>query len=343
LHADSQHDWNNPAPETDISNPIGLVGHTFQTEEESNGIEGRDVVLNPNPFASTPIRDLANDYVQRPRGPDAAEETNSTSTTDANGGLVHFVPTRPTALTSDANSAIQPDDPQTAWLSSRHADHKVELPVSTTDTYRQPNKFVAAQGDEPSAGNSPGNPRHPSIESPRSLAAVDEPSNSDGLPAADFPWSEVDPGLTADTSGEYSAELIRRHDVMSGDSFWTIAVRYYDDGRYFRALYEFNKPRGVDFNKLTSGTTIEVPAVIVLLKMYPQLCPSDAVRSSGYSDQAQRYVTLGGESLFEIARQTTGQASRYLEIMELNQHVLPNEVSHWTALAKGIVLILPHR
>ena len=53
------------------------------------------------------------------------------------------------------------------------------------------------------------------------------------------------------------------------------------------------------------------------------------------------YQTIEGDTLFDIARSKLGQASRYLEILELNRDILPKNITHMAVLKTGIELELP--
>jgi nucleoid-associated protein YgaU len=80
-----------------------------------------------------------------------------------------------------------------------------------------------------------------------------------------------------------------------------------------------------------------------LANRFPELAPPDfAERDPSRSIDNTKYTTLAGDSLFEISRQQLGQASRYLELLELNRSQLPPGVNHLTRLPAGIELNLPH-
>ena len=142
------------------------------------------------------------------------------------------------------------------------------------------------------------------------------------------------------------------------DSFWSIAQRVYDDGRYFRALYEFNRI-GDGFYRIEPGTRILTPSIEQLREMHPKLCPGfvkqgnqhdqsgqdgDQVSTSADRgvDQAPTYTTRSNDTLFEIAKQQLGQASRYLELIKLNVAILPDNVTASTLLSADIELSLPY-
>ncbi len=169
------------------------------------------------------------------------------------------------------------------------------------------------------------------------------------------------------------------HLVRTGESFWTIAQLHYDDGRYFRALYKHNELHVTDFDQLIPGSRLETPSVQTLVQRWPELCP--AMESSvSYSDQEKNprladatiqeanpaampaepasivaehgwptapseasefYETQSGDTLFGIAAQRLGQASRYLELLQLNESRLPVGVDHLSPLPGNIRLIMP--
>ena len=60
------------------------------------------------------------------------------------------------------------------------------------------------------------------------------------------------------------------------------------------------------------------------------------------TDPNQRlYETKAKDTLFEIARRKLGQASRYVELIELNQNLFDNKMTHDSELPPGTQLLLP--
>lgn len=49
------------------------------------------------------------------------------------------------------------------------------------------------------------------------------------------------------------------HRVKAGDTLWGIAVKYYNDGRQFRKIYEANKGLIKDINKISIGMPLVIP------------------------------------------------------------------------------------
>ena len=156
------------------------------------------------------------------------------------------------------------------------------------------------------------------------------------------------------TKDQISPEL-NGYEVQPDDSLWSIATEKYGDGRFFRALHQHNHQRIASVEQLQPHTTILIPELAELKKLYPGLCPADQLRSdvdpqdslaAEYELREQRmndryYVTQSGDTLFDVARQKLGQASRYLEIYDLNQFRIPEQVNHLTPLKPGLRLLLP--
>lgn len=148
------------------------------------------------------------------------------------------------------------------------------------------------------------------------------------------------------------------YQTIAQDSLWSIAVNHYGDGRFFRALYRHNRQQIPDAQHLKSGIVLNIPHVDQLIQQYSELCPADQVRQAragGSGDptsqnqyanyeakmEVRYHVTGPSDTLFGIARQRLGQASRYLEIFELNRFRIPANVNHLTPLKPGLRLLLP--
>ncbi|MEL7499629.1 MAG: hypothetical protein AAFN77_18645 [Planctomycetota bacterium] len=135
----------------------------------------------------------------------------------------------------------------------------------------------------------------------------------------------------------------------NGDSYYSLAQDHYGDGRYFRALFQHNQQVNQADGELTAGAEIVVPELEKLRFDYSQLCPrqeSGAVlrngRTSRLSASQRIYTTKGGETLFGIARDHCGQASRYVEILRINREWLESD-DHLERLPKGLRLVLPQQ
>ena len=134
--------------------------------------------------------------------------------------------------------------------------------------------------------------------------------------------------------------------VSEQDTLWDLATRIYGDGRLFAAVHEANKGSLNGQGKLLVGTQLRFPAKSRLLSEFRALVPQDllgdsADQSASDSRNRREYTTRNGDSLFSIAREELGQASRYIEILELNSAQLSSSTRHSEELAAGLKLALP--
>ena len=141
--------------------------------------------------------------------------------------------------------------------------------------------------------------------------------------------------------------------TKKGDSFWSIATEHYGDGRLFDALYRWNRKRTESYDDLPEATELETPKKVELVRRWPDLCPQDdtPTQSQSFDDQTvasydvslteRLYTTREGDTLFEIAANKLGQASRYVDIIAKNDQRLPSDVNHSVPLEAGLRLVLP--
>lgn len=186
--------------------------------------------------------------------------------------------------------------------------------------------------------------KDPVIDTARPIVDVQkEPIAAQRLPRA----TEVSPSEESDSFEEHKKSSSLEYIAQQGDSFWSIAQSTYNDGRYFRALYKYNEPSVPDFDSLQPGTTIATPMREDLVKLWPDLCPAPESSEVNFqapvveSQHSRIYVTRRGDTVFDIARQRLGQASRYAEILKLNKVWLGQEVSHLTPLEEGLRIVIP--
>ena len=167
--------------------------------------------------------------------------------------------------------------------------------------------------------------------------------NSSDSSFGNSPISSDHVGSVETEDREQSLTYITRE----GDNFWSVAQKIYGDGRYFRALYKYNETTVPGFDSLMPGTRLGTPAKSDFVKLWPNLCPDEdselVVGIDGPKSDAENriYVTSEGDTLFEIARQKLGQASRYLEIKKMNDVRLDTGLNHLSPLSKGVRLVLP--
>ncbi|MEE2705806.1 MAG: LysM peptidoglycan-binding domain-containing protein [Planctomycetota bacterium] len=134
--------------------------------------------------------------------------------------------------------------------------------------------------------------------------------------------------------------------VKPNDNFWTISQAVYGTGDFFKALIRHNDARHPRSDRIAVGDEILVPTESELRSKYPQLCPRP--RKRGYANitasaaarGGRTYEVRKGDTLFDIARYELGQASRWIDIYKLNQHLLTDDFNF---IKPGMKLILPER
>ena len=159
-----------------------------------------------------------------------------------------------------------------------------------------------------------------------------------------IPDNNVSTHANGNQSGDSYLGEFEKHVVQAGETYWSIAQMYFQDGRLFRALFEHNRSKNAKFEDLPTGSHVEIPTSAHLIKHYPDHVPSDLKRQDSSPNRSQPgdwYVTKEGETLFEIAKEKYGQASRYLDILDSNRDQLPVKAQHMTRLPSGLRLFLP--
>ena len=112
------------------------------------------------------------------------------------------------------------------------------------------------------------------------------------------------------------------------------------------------RDRVADYENLPPGTQLELPKLETLHQQYPQLCPADQSRPEkqnlaldslrdSQQQQPSVYETTAGDTLYDISRQKLGQASRYVEILRLNETRLQPNIEQLSPLPAGVRLVLP--
>ncbi len=158
-------------------------------------------------------------------------------------------------------------------------------------------------------------------------------------------------GQAAATLGSRDGGMVRSdgtYTVEPNESFYSVAVKLYGTGTYYRALMKHNEkqyPSGL----LKPGDTIVAPRAEELAAAYPALCPMPSHRDeierrsavtlpSNAAPGARRYVVQEGDTLYDIARHELGKAHRWAEIYELNRALIGKQFDY---LTPGMQLILP--
>lgn len=136
--------------------------------------------------------------------------------------------------------------------------------------------------------------------------------------------------------------------VQPNDNYWTISEKVYGTGAYFKALHEHNRHKYPEAEQIRVGDVVATPAPSILQKSYPDLSPkshqpaASQPPSTGYaatSGGKRAYMVREGDTLFDIARNQLGKASRWAEIYELNRDQLGKDFDF---LTPGMELTMPN-
>jgi nucleoid-associated protein YgaU len=118
-----------------------------------------------------------------------------------------------------------------------------------------------------------------------------------------------------------------------------LAQELYDDGQLFRELYRHNRDRVTSYDRIPAGTEIVCPPADVLRASAQHSSPE---QTKSNTDE-RVYRTRAGDTLFNIAREELGQASRFGELLKQNKERLPERTGHLSSLPEGLELKLPRR
>ena len=99
--------------------------------------------------------------------------------------------------------------------------------------------------------------------------------------------------------------------------------------------------------ELIPGLELITPAKSELEERWPEECPiatkaMPPTTTKGSGGSTAYHVTSNGDTLFEIARQKLNQASRFVELYQLNPNKVGNNVQPDSPLPGGLILKLPN-
>lgn len=279
-------------------------------------------------------------------GSDLTPEENSKPQLDARAPRQEF---RPSMVAAPSGSHSGPGHSMVPAESS-----PATMPVPTPGAFAQSNPMPASLL----------NPVVPEKQQPQTADRwldSERPAYSETNEPVPSPFRPL-PANTASASRDFPAEQpdrSERDNISPPDPNWTLRIddtlftfceRNYGDPQWFRALHASLADQGLVFEKLGVGRVLRPPSQVELRQKYPDLVPVES--SNGglrHQDQPPQfveqgvYVTTGTESLFDLSARLLGQASRYVELAELNADRLPTGADYLSPLPKGLQLRLPPR
>lgn len=246
----------------------------------------------------------------------------------------------PRLMAVPSSNGLDLNDPS---LEPREGQEKAVENQAAVDGGDRDLNFSPLPEDEPAEAAPPANDRFANRFRDRqgesAMLAHEEPlddPSAEEEPAATNPrerWQEP-------ASGSYT--------VAANDNFWRISQKAYGTGAYFKALEEHNRRQLGNRALLNVGDVVSTPPIEDLQREYPSLSPkprdvpngrrSAAMLANSTARGGSTYTVLEGDTLFDIARQELGKASRWAEIYELNRDQLGEDFNY---LAPGMRLALP--
>ncbi len=136
-------------------------------------------------------------------------------------------------------------------------------------------------------------------------------------------------------------------EIGSNEDFWTLSERAYGSGQYYRALHASVQKYQSSLIQLPMNRRIVIPKLERLQSEFPALMPGQTTvagprqPATPFRVDGKQIVVLKEISLFDLARETFGQASRYTEWISSNQARLPYNVGPSSILPVGTRLVIP--
>jgi nucleoid-associated protein YgaU len=372
-----------PSEQGAVDNERSL--NLFGSPEEEAASQGTNP-LEPSPAeqAATsppPVNPFTRSEAEAANVPDADRSRSDPLSAEPDGAAWETeLPARPTIEPLTVEQ-VEPSGPwpQEADVIRVNSDEQIGETTRQAAAFDDP--FFPADGEAASEPESP--PVHDSPGAPATLemgAPAEQPART-AAPAPTMDWSspaggpsgeassataaaspfgtvrtttrasESDPFAAAASSAPSAVnsfdEAVEVHTVQRGDSYWSIARRYYGGGRYFRALAAWNRSRIADPNDLRPGMKVLIPEQDVLQQRFPALLGgSYAPGQRTPSLRAGFFMSRDGQPMYRVGRNDTlssiaeahlGRASRWRQIYGMNRDRLQN-ADH---LQLGLELRLP--
>jgi nucleoid-associated protein YgaU len=311
--------------------------------------------------ATNPNRRLSRGPTERTSPPGS---NASTENPVRNSGAASTTPATDSTSASDSStrrlgsSDSSAQDPMTRNLNERRAtgDDATIRPTDISPVGRPSNEGTADARTASNATESVNTPNRSTISDPTGTgtertgdvstdpATARRPLTRGELSARSNPRDSSRTPVQDGASGA-TAVAVEKHIVQPGDSFSSIARKYYGSERYTTFLIQSN-PQIANPNLLSIGNQIMIPPrpsdddgpVASLRTMGPGESGSAATNSA--SKAGRTYRVRDGDSFYGIARDVLGDAMRWKEIFELNRQAVQGDP---TRLRAGQTIVLPER
>jgi nucleoid-associated protein YgaU len=322
--------------------------------------------IESSPYRNRPTGDRYGRYGDAATVESDDTDDNATDEADETGSEVAMPEDR--FAQPPGGLAFSDDDAEDeADVSTGHNDDAAQLSIDRTDRFGSAGETVESNLDEPSDA----------LEADTGAVrltplAEDEsevrPAGNNRLTQRRYEADQLDRGTmqdaeemvdedepTVNEAVDESARPFRRRPesdsyvVEPNDNFWRISQKVYGTGAYFKALEEHNRRQYGERALINVGDAVSAPPLAVLREKYPDLCPKprnaplargEMSLTSSPVRGSRTYNVAEGDTLFDIARQELGKASRWAEIYQLNRDQLGEDFNY---LSPGMQLLLPER
>lgn len=176
----------------------------------------------------------------------------------------------------------------------------------------------AASGETTAAGAKSG-PSGPTVTPAPAAGGVTSPS-------AERPVVQVAP--PAPTTQTYTTQ--------KGDTLWSLATRFYGDGRQWKKIYEANRDVLPSSSEVAVGVALVIPAKEAQPATAEPQAPA-ALQPPAPAAGAKTHTVEQGDTLYSIALKEYGDGSLWRVISEANRDRVPDP-EH---LSVGTVLVIP--
>lgn len=308
---------------------------------------------NTNPTASRTTPPAANPSVSKPAvtpvtSPDAMASQPASKPIIPNAVAPSASPAgAPPAVSTSTNPTIEPGSPQANPTAS---------PATSTPSVVADRTAAPTTGKEVSLTGIPSTSLSPAINpntAPAGMSPLtNRPTNGSPLDAgsasAAKPTTTIPPGIGSTTTPPKTDSALapkvnvpeaatETHKVQTGDSLTSLAQTYYGDTKYAKILADAN-PKLADPNRLRVGTLINIPPLPA--NADAQLAASNGSKPAEKVDANGKriYTVKAGDSFYSIAKSQLGNASRWKELLALNNSAVNGDP---TSLQPGQRLVLP--
>lgn len=319
----------NPRPNPNGTNPT--AGRT--NPPATNPAPSRPAVT-----PTTPPETLASQPSPKPMDTGSAPSTGSPAvanpavTTTANPAIS---PSNPTTMPSSLPSASPSPSPST--LAAAPASGK-DVPLTGISGSSTPPSLTSPSPSQPPTtmtplSNSPG-----AAPASNPAPVVTTPNPNSAIPPGIRPATS--PSMTESSPAPKSTitdAAMETHKVQTGDSLTSLAQTYYGDTKYAKILADAN-PKLADPNRLNVGALINIPALPANADALLNANSTPGTAEKPDPSGKRTYTVKSGDSFYSIAKSQLGNASRWKELLALNNSIVNGDP---TSLRPGQRLVLP--